>query len=98
MNIQFYRKDGRKYIPVGYSNGFTGFPCEGLWAVYSKPGIKSEKCIASVGEIKPIDYSLMSSLIANKQDDCLNALKDLMKNPYSHTDIVNVIFETILKK
>jgi hypothetical protein len=98
MSEQLYKKEGRKYIPIGYSDGFTGFPADGLWIVYTRPGCKSETCIAQVGKIKSIDYSLMASLIVNKEDECLKALEVLMKNPYSRSNIVETIFETILKK
>jgi hypothetical protein len=98
MNSQLYKKEGRKYTPIGYSDGFTGFPCEGIWAVYGSNGGNSETCIAHVGKIKPVDYSLVASLIVDKKDACLKALNELTAKPYSHDDIVETIFETILKK
>ena len=98
MNNQLYKKEGRKYVPIGYSDGFTGFPSDGLWAVYTRPGCKSESCIAFAGKIKPVDYSLMASLIVDKKEDCLKALEVLMKNPCSRSNIVETIFETILEK
>lgn len=99
MKEQVYKKVGKRYVPIGYSDGWSGFPAEGLWAVYSKPGVNSSSCIAFAGEIKPIDYSLFASLIANKEDDCLRALEEVMSSSkgYSRVDIVKCIFETILK-
>ena len=26
MNKQLYKKKGKRYIPIGYSDGFDGFP------------------------------------------------------------------------
>ena len=46
MNEQIYKKKGRKYIPLGYMDGFMGFPSEGIWVVYDKPGSHSSTCIA----------------------------------------------------
>ena len=99
MNEQVYKKVGKRYIPIGYSDGWSGFPAEGLWAVYNKPGMSSSSCIVFVGEIKPIDYSLFASLIANKEEDCLKSLEEVISSSkgYSRVDIVRCIFETILK-
>lgn len=44
----YYRKQGRKYVPVGYE--FSGFPCDGLWLVTTKPGSRGSRCIAFLGE------------------------------------------------
>ena len=98
MNEQVYKKVGRKYVQLGYSDGFDGFPSEGIWAVYSRPGCKSSTCIASVGSIKPIDYSLLTSLIVDKEEPCLRALEEVLTSSkgYSRVDIVKCIFETIL--
>ena len=30
MKDQVYKKVGRKYIPIGYSDGWTGFPADGI--------------------------------------------------------------------
>ena len=58
MDGQLYKKVGRKYVPIGYSDNFNGFPSEGLWVVYNKSGVKSYSCIAQAGQFQPIDYSL----------------------------------------
>lgn len=98
MNEQVYKKVRGRYVQLGYSDGYSGFPAEGIWAVYDRPGCKSSTCIASVGSIKPIDYSLLASLIADKEEPCLRALEEVLTSSkgYSRVDIVKCIFETIL--
>ena len=100
MNGQVYKKVGRKYVQLGYSDNFTGFPADGLWVVYNRPGVKSSTCIANVGSIKPIDYSLLASLIVAKEESCLAALEEILTSNkgYSRVDIVRCIFETILSR
>lgn len=95
MNEQLYKKIGRKYEPIGYSDNFTGFPCDGIWVVYSKPGVKSEMCIGKVGEFKNIDYSLLSSLIKDKKDKCCEIIQN-SKNK-SISEMIDEIFIEILK-
>lgn len=98
MNQQLYKKVGRKYIPIGYSDGFTGFPAEGIWIVYSKPGIKSETCIAQVGKFEPINYIKLANLIAKKEYSCLEAVNILLnKGNYNSRDLVNTIFKTLVE-
>lgn len=52
MEQQLYKKVGRKYDPIGYSDGFTGFPSDGIWLVQTKPGCKSSECILKIGELQ----------------------------------------------
>lgn len=49
---QLYKKKGRRYIPIGYSDGFTGFPSDGLWLVQQKDGCKSSECIIKIDELE----------------------------------------------
>lgn len=98
MNKQLYIKKGKKYVPIGYSDGFIGFPCEGLWAVYKKDKNEFQSCIAQVGHFKNIDYNLLASLIKKKEDDCVNAIIKASKEHISLQDIVRIIFEELCKK
>jgi hypothetical protein len=52
MTEQIYKKVGKKYIPVGYSDGWSGFPSDGIWIVQTKPGSKSSECIMKIGELE----------------------------------------------
>ena len=49
---QYYKKQGRKYIPVGYNDGFQGFPSEGIWMVKKGDGLHSSECIIRLGELQ----------------------------------------------
>lgn len=97
MSEQLYKKVGRKYIPIGYSDGFTGFPSEGIWVVFDTPGRKSMSCIGKVGEFKPLDYSLLASLIRERETQCLQTMLELhQRGNYSNYEVVMSIFETLL--
>ena len=99
MTSQVYKKVGRKYIPLGYSDGWVGFPSEGIWVVYNNSGSHSSTCIAQVGKFQDLDYSLLANLVKEKEYNCLQALMKLMdKGRYSQSDIVNIIFEEICRK
>lgn len=76
MNEQLYRKVGRRYIPIGYSDGHMGFPTEGLWVVYKGDGHTSESCIAQVGKFRNIDYELMANLVVGKQEKITRIIQD----------------------
>lgn len=96
MSEQVYKKVGRKYIKLGYEDGFTGFPSEGIWVVFGKPGCKSSSCIAFAGEFKAIDYSLLASLTKEKEENCLKAFETARKSGASNQDTIRAIFETLL--
>lgn len=52
MEQQLYKKQGRRYVPIGYSDGFTGFPADGIWLVQQKDGCKSSECILKIDEVE----------------------------------------------
>jgi len=52
MNEQLYKKVGRRYIPIGYSDGFSGFPSDGIWLVQQKDGCKSSECIIKYEDLE----------------------------------------------
>ena len=52
MNEQVYKKKGRKYIPIGFSDGWSGFPTDGFWLVNSTDGNKSSECIIKIDELE----------------------------------------------
>ena len=63
MNSQVYKKVGRKYVPIGFSDGWTGFPSDGVWLVHHRQGCSSSECIMKIGEVPQID---LYSFIRNK--------------------------------
>lgn len=55
MDEQFYKKVGKKYVKVGYSDRFEITNCaEGIWLVINRPGSKSAECIQQIGEIPSV--------------------------------------------
>ena len=95
MTEQLYKKVGRKYIPIGYADGFCGFPAEGIWIVYNKPGSKSETCIAQVGKFKKLDYELLANLVKEKEDKCLAIFHKINKEGKSAYDLIRELFNQI---
>jgi hypothetical protein len=71
MDSQFYRKQGRKYIKVGFSDGFTGFPTDGVWLVQAKPGRHSSECLLKLGELPEL-YPFIQMAMA--KDDLIKFL------------------------
>lgn len=51
---QVYKKIGRKYIPLGYSDGWQGFPSDGVWVVQTKPGSKSSECVIKIADNRTV--------------------------------------------
>jgi len=50
MDRQVYKKKGRRYVPVGYSDGWVGFPTDGIWLVNSTDGSRSSECILKLAD------------------------------------------------
>ena len=98
MNEQLYKKKGRRYIPVGYTDGFTGFPTEGIWAVYKNEYAETQECIAKVGEFKNIDYSIIATLIKENKDKIIDRVDKNLKTGWSVNKIIDVVFTTLLEK
>ena len=75
MNEQVYKKVGRKYIPIGYSDGWTGFPSDGIWLVQTKPGSKSSECIMKLGEVENFQPTI--NLILGYRDKLLQFMDEV---------------------
>lgn len=99
MNEQVFKKRGRRYVPIGYSDGFTGFPADGIWLVIQEDGKKSSECIMRIGEMQDLRPTV--DLIANHRDDILEYM---MSSPNIHIhgssylDVVNNLLKHISKK
>lgn len=52
MKEQVYKKVGRRYIPLGYSDGWSGFPADGIWLVQHRDGCKSSECIIQYEDLE----------------------------------------------
>lgn len=98
MNGQLYKKVGRKYVPIGYSDGYYGFPMEGIWVVYKGDGMTTSSCIARTGSFKPLDYELLANLIKEKRDSCLQIANELSNKSITSYEMITAIFEEICKK
>jgi len=95
--MQLYKKEGKKYKKIGYSDGFNGFPREGIWIVYNKPGVKSTSCIAQVGEFEDLDYKHLARLIVERENECIRSLDTLKNKAVTKSDIVRTIFKELVR-
>jgi len=98
MNEQVYKKRGRRYEPVGYSDGFIGFPTEGIWLVQKGDSKKSEECIMRIGELQDLRPAV-DLIVAFKE----KIVKYMTNNPNIHiqnttyNDFVNTMLKEITK-
>ena len=74
MNEQVYKKKGKRYIPIGYSNGFTGFPVDGIWIVQTKDRGKSSECMMRIGELQDMQPAI--NLILGYKEKIMKYISD----------------------
>ena len=48
---QLYKKVNGKFVEIGPSDGWHGFPAEGIWEVVDKPGEKSSSWIRKLSDL-----------------------------------------------
>lgn len=74
MKQQLYKKVGRRYIPIGYSDGFTGFPSDGIWLVQQKDGYNSSECIIKYEDLETAKPAI--NLILGYKDKIIKFIQD----------------------
>lgn len=74
MNEQLYRKKGRRYIPIGYEDGWSGFPSEGIWLVTNGDGVDSSECIIKLGDVESLHPAV--NLIYYYKDKIVKYLRE----------------------
>lgn len=74
MEQQLYKKEGRRYKPIGYNDGWSGFPAEGIWLVQRGDGAHSSECILRIGELQDMQPAV--NLILGYKDQILKFLQD----------------------
>ena len=95
MTEQVYKKRGRRYVPVGYSDGWKGFPSEGVWIVKNKHGGKSSECIMKMGELEQMRPA--ADLILEYKDEILDYMRTHTREGVSLNDYVNDMLKEITK-
>ena len=93
MNQQIYKKVGRKYIPIGYSDGWSGFPADGIWVVETKPGHKSSECMLKIGEVQDMRPTI--DMLIGYRDDIVKYLMENRLEGISPKDYVNNMIKEI---
>lgn len=92
-----YKKVGRKYVPIGWSDGFTGFPSDGFWLVQTKDGSHSSECIIKIDELENLKPA--ANLIYEYKDKICDYLNenDYYNSAYSRNDFVLQMLKEITK-
>ena len=93
MNQQVYKKVGRKYVPIGYSDGWSGFPADGIWVVQTKPGHNSSECMMKIGEVQDMRPTL--DMLIGYRDDIVKYLMENRLEGISPLDFVNNMIKEI---
>lgn len=95
MTEQVYKKVKNRYVPIGYSDGWSGFPSDGIWIVQTKPRCKSSECIMKIGDIESMQPA--ANLILGYKDKILNFIQKNKVENESANDLVNRMLIEITK-
>jgi len=94
MEQQVYKKEGRRYKPIGYSDGWRGFPAEGVWIVQRKDGVHSSECILKIGEVQ--DLQPTANLILGYKEELVNFI--LRQQEAGNINIYNTTINDFVTK
>ena len=95
MKEQLYIKKGRRYKKLGYSDGFTGFPTDGIWLVQQKDGCKSSECIMKLGDLESMQPSV--NLIIEYRGKIMKYLIDSDKVYLNGISYNNLVLDMLKK-
>lgn len=95
MTEQVYKKVKNRYVPIGYSDGWSGFPTDGIWLVQTKPGHKSSECIMKIGDIESMQPT--ANLILGYKDKIIKFIQNNEVKNESPYDLVNRMLIEITK-
>ena len=96
MNNQVYKKVGRKYMPIGYSDGWNGFPSDGIWLVQSKDGGTSSECIIKYEDLETAKPAV--NLILGYKDKILDYISKNKNNINVSNTTINDFVLDMLKE
>jgi hypothetical protein len=99
MDNQVYKKVGRRYVKIGYSDGWHGFPSDGVWLVNTTTGSKSSECILKIADNNMV-LPYAGNLLAHKEDILKFLLdnKDFELNNKTYNEFVNDMLKYISNK
>lgn len=95
MKTQVYKKVGRKYVPVGYSDGWSGFPADGIWVVQTTDAAKSMECMMRIGEVQDMRPTL--DMLIGYRDDIVKYLSTVPMDNIGLRDYVSKMIKEITK-
>ena len=75
MDEQLYKKNKNgRYSKIGYSDGFSGFPSDGIWLVQQSDGSKFSECIIKYEELETAKPAI--NLILGYKEKIIDFLRD----------------------
>ena len=95
MKSQVYKKVGRRYVPIGYSDGFTGFPADGIWVVQTRDSAKSTECMMRIGEVQDLRPTL--DMLVGYRDEIVKYLMTHSMDNISPRDYATEMIKEITK-
>lgn len=93
MTNQAYKKVGRRYVPVGYSDGWSGFPTDGIWVVQTTHGRKSSECMLKINEVESMRPTI--DMLIGYKDDIVKYLMNNTLEGISPSDYVSNMIKEI---
>ena len=95
MKSQVYKKVGRRYVPIGYSDGWAGFPADGIWVVQTTPGRKSMECMIRIGEVQDLRPTL--DMLVGYRDEIVKYLMTHSMHNISPRDYATEMIKEITR-
>jgi len=97
--MQVYKKTKKgKYKKLGYSDGWSGFPSDGIWLVTDGDGVHSSECIIKLDELETIKPAV--NLIYEYKEQMIQYLShndNVLLNGVSANELVLDMLKTISK-
>lgn len=95
MKTQVYKKVGRRYVPIGYSDGWAGFPADGIWVVQTTPERKSMECMMRIGEVQDLRPTL--DMLVGYRDEIVKYLMTHSMDNIGTRDYVTEMIKEITR-
>lgn len=93
MGDKVYRKDGDKYIPIGYTD-WNGFPSDGIWLVkFQNDHEKSASCISRLSDL-PNPYPFYNMML-NRDEIATYLLRAFDDGPISMQEIADKFIKDV---
>ena len=91
MPQQLFVKEGRNYRPITPTDGWNGFPMDGIWLVKSDANSKSASCILKIGDVP--ELFPVAQMMVSRDQLTKFLMETLSKNGISMQDLATEIIK-----